>query len=70
LVNKLNLSVSWVSPLKLLVKVDFSKYADCGYLILLLLTSTALNIVRSPVMKEKTDLFVLPLFKKKIGLKE
>jgi len=34
------------------------------------LTSTAFNIVRTPVIKEKNDLFVIPLFKKKIGLKE
>jgi len=59
-----------IVPLERLVKVDFLKYADRCYIILLLLTSTAFNIVRTPVTKEKSDLFVLSLFKKKIGLKE
>tara|TARA_B100000212_G_scaffold131005_1_gene98174 strand:+ start:5673 stop:5855 length:183 start_codon:yes stop_codon:yes gene_type:complete len=57
-------------PLKLLVKVDLLKYSDCCYLILLLLTSTALNVARSTVMTEDIGLFVLPVSKNKIGLKK
>tara|TARA_Y100001934_G_scaffold209222_1_gene247521 strand:+ start:67 stop:249 length:183 start_codon:yes stop_codon:yes gene_type:complete len=57
-------------PLKLLVKIDLSNYADYCYLILLLFTSTALNIVSFTVLTEKPTYSCRRFSINKIGLKE